>query len=129
MERVIELFGHLQHNLVPLAVQHTPVSVYATQDDTHETISLLFVNKSTIPQLAQISPITQFATLSLWHNLDVTLAGDSIVVVTLHRGGGSDTYAIAYSYIVPAHDDPTVASVRYTVCGNKTDALANDIPC
>jgi hypothetical protein len=129
MERVMELFGHLQHNLVPLAVKPEPVSVYATQDDAHQTVSLLFVNKAAMSQLAQINPLTQFATISPWHNLNVSLAGNSIVVVILHRGGGNDGYATAYSYIVPAHDDPTVAPVLYTVCGNKTDALANNIPC
>ncbi len=103
--------------------------MYATQDDAHQTISLLFVNKAAMPQLAQINPVTQFATISPWHNLNVSLAGNSIVVVILHRGGGSYDYATSYSYIVPAHDDPTVAPVLYTVCGNKTDALANNIPC
>jgi hypothetical protein len=125
MERVMELFGHLQHNLVPLAIQHVPVSVYATSDDEHKTVSLLFVNKSAIPQLAQISPITQFATISPWLDLNVTLAGSSVVVITLHRG----TSATAYSYIVPVRDNPTIAPVLYTECGHKTDALANDIPC
>jgi hypothetical protein len=127
MERVMELFGHLQHHLVPLAIQRDPISVYATQDDTHKTVSLLFVNKSVIPQLAQISPVTSFASISPWPTLDISLAGDSITVVTMHRSG-SDT-ATAYSYIAPAHDDPTVAPIRYTVCGNKTDVLASDIPC
>src|SRR5436305_14704805 len=102
MERVMELFGHLQHNLVPLAVQREPVSVYATQDVAHQTVSLLFVNKSAMSQLAQINPVTQLATISPWHDLSVNLAGSSIIVVTLHRGGESDSYATAYSYIVPA---------------------------
>ena len=129
MERMMELFAHLQHNLVPLAVQRQPVSVYATQDNAHQTVSLLFVNKSAMSQLAQISPVTQFATISPWRDLSVSLAGNSVVVVTLRRDGESDSYATAYSYIVPAHDDPTVAPVLYTICGNKTDALANNVPC
>ena len=47
MLRVMQLFAHLQHNFVPLQVQHEPVSVYATQDDTQQTVAypLLRVEK------------------------------------------------------------------------------------
>ncbi len=56
MERVMELFAHLQSNLVPLNIQHDPISVYATQDKGSQNVSLLFVNKSATTQLAQITP-------------------------------------------------------------------------
>ena len=125
MFRVMQLFSHLQRNLIPVTAQHDPISVYATQDDTHQAVSLLFINKSPVTQLAQVSAQSQFFGVSAWHNLDISLYGYSITLVTLHRGGGAE----AYSYNVPAVDDASVGPLIYTVCGNKTDALASDTPC
>ncbi len=125
MFRVMQVFSHLQHNLIPLQVQGNPVSVYATQDDTHRTISLLFVNTSAMTQLAQVSAQDQFFGFSSWHDMDLTLFGFSIMLVTLHRGGGAE----AYSYIVPNSNVPDVAPLLYTVCGNNLDPLAKVKPC
>jgi hypothetical protein len=129
MARIMQLFSHLQHNLIPLGIQHVPISVYATQDDSHQLVSLLFVNKSSTTQIAQISSRDQFALVSPWHDQTITLAGGSIVEVTLHRGSPPETYATAHSFLVPANNDPTISPLTYTVCGHKTDALAADIPC
>jgi hypothetical protein len=125
MFRVMQLFSHLQHNLIPVAAERDPISIYATQDDTHQTVSLLFVNKSDMTQLAQVSAQNQFFGFSSCDNLDISLYRYSITLVTLHRGGGAE----AYSFAVPTTDDATVNPLIYTVCGNKTDALANNIPC
>src|SRR5436853_2731430 len=73
MFRVMELFSHLQHNLIPLQVQRDPVSVYATQDATHQVVSLLFINKSSTSQLAQISGAKNSFAGSSWNSLDVSL--------------------------------------------------------
>jgi hypothetical protein len=127
MFRVMELFSHLQHNLIPLEVQRDPVSMYATQDDNHQTVSLLFVNKSPTTQLAQVSAGSSFFMTNPWSSLDISLMGYSMVTVTLHRNGtGSDE---AYSFIAPASNDASTAQVLHTICGNKTDTLANAIPC
>ena len=125
MLRVMQVFSHLQHNLVPLQVQPNPVSAYATQDDTHQAVSLLFVNTSAMTQLAQLSAQNQFFGFSSWHDVDLTLFGFSITLVTLHRGGGAE----AYSYIMPNSNVPDVAPLLYTVCGNNLDPLANVKPC
>ncbi len=125
MFRVMQLFSHLQHNLIPVAAQRNPISIYATQDDAHQAVSLLFVNKSAMTQLAQVSAQNQFFGISFWHNLDISLFGYSITLVTLHRGGGAE----AYSYNAPAVDDANVAPLTYTVCGHQTDVLANNKPC
>jgi hypothetical protein len=125
MLRVMQVFSHLQHNLVPLQVQPNPVSAYATQDDTHQAVSLLFVNTSAMAQLAQLSAQNQFFGFSSWHDVDLTLFGFSITLVTLHRGGGAE----AYSYIVPNSNVPDVAPLLHTVCGNNLDPLANVKPC
>lgn len=125
MLRVMELFSHLQHNLVPLQVQHEPVSVYATQDDSHQTVSLLFINKSADTHVAQISPQNQLFSTSPWHSQDVTLAPYSIVLITLHRGGDAE----AYSFIEPSNTTTSTPLVIHTACGHKSDQLINSIPC
>jgi hypothetical protein len=127
MFRVMELFSRLQRNLVPLEAQRDPVSVYATQDDSHSTASLLFINKSPTTQLAQISAQNSLFMISPWTSLDVSLKGYSMVVVTLHRNGsGSDE---AYSFTAPANNDASTGLVVHAICGNKTDALPNALPC
>lgn len=128
MYRVMQLFSHLQSNLVSLPIQREPISVYATEDGTRQTVSLMFVNKSNIPQQAQIAPINQLLGISQWHEQDISIAGDSIVVLTLYRDGQA---ASAYSYVVPAANDAQVKPLNYTECGsgNKKDVLAAYIPC
>jgi hypothetical protein len=126
MLRVMQVLGQLQHNLIPLEVQRDPVSVYATQDNAHQTVSLLFINKSSESQLAQISGGSNLLGISPWAGLDISLSADSIIAVTLHRNNTAE----AYSYVVPAANDvQTAAPVLHTICGHKTDTLANNIPC
>ena len=125
MFRVMQLFTHLQHNLVPLQIQHDPVSVYATQDNTSHAVSLLFINKSGANQFAEVSAQNQVFGTSSWHTQDISIAAYSIVLVTLHRGGGAE----AYSFNVPATDDAAINPLKQIVCGKKFDALAYDIPC
>jgi hypothetical protein len=72
-----------------------------------------------------VSAQNQFFGISSWQNLDISLYRYTITLVTLHRGG-----AEAYSFVVPTADDATTINpLRYTVCGKKTDALANNVPC
>src|SRR5204862_3049540 len=70
MFRVMELFSQLQHNLIPLEVQRDPVSVYATQDSTHQAVSLLFINKSSTSQLAEINSGNSLWSVNTWRRLD-----------------------------------------------------------
>jgi len=123
MLRVLQVFAHLQHTLIPVTVQRDPVSLYATQDETHQAVSLLFVNKSPVVQLAQVSAQNQFLGNSPWHDVNISLAGYSLTLVTLHRNGGAE----AYSYDVPTLGNSTVGSLNYTVCGKASDVL--ETPC
>ncbi|QBD79768.1 hypothetical protein EPA93_28835 [Ktedonosporobacter rubrisoli] len=125
MARVMQLFAHMQSELIPLAIQHDPISVYATQDKEHQTVSLLFVNKSPIAQNAQIEPLNRVLGFSPWHSQDISLAGNSLVMVTLHRNGGAE----AYSFTPSNNANTAVAPLTYTECGNKTDPLAVSVPC
>ncbi len=108
MLRVMQIFSHLQNNLVPIQTQRDPISLYATQDNAHRTVSLLFINKSNMPQLAQISTANQFLSIGAWPTPNVSIAGYSMVVVILHRGGGAE----AYSYIPPTTNDENVTPVN-----------------
>jgi hypothetical protein len=125
MFRVMQLFSYLQHNLIPLQIQHDPVGVYATQDDAHQAVSLLFINKSGVNQFAEVRSLNQIFGTSPWHTQDISIGAYSMVLVTLHRGGGAE----AYSFNVPTLDDAAINPLKRTVCGNKTDALGYDIPC
>ncbi len=125
MFRVMQIFSHLQHDLIPLQVQRDPVSVYATRDDASDTVSLLFINKSGQNQFAEVSAQNQVFGTSPWHTQDISIGANSMVVVTLHRGGG----AVAYSFAVPNTQDATINTVKLTVCGSKTDLLAYNVPC
>lgn len=125
MYRVMELFTHLQHNLIPLQIQQDPVSVFATQDEAHQAVSLLFINKSGANQYAEVSAQNQLFGFSPWHTQDISIAAYSIVLVTLHRNSGAE----AVSFIVPRTADGPINPLKRTVCGHKTDPLGYDIPC
>jgi Glycoside hydrolase family 44 len=125
MFRVMQLFSHLQHNLIPIEVRGNSINMYATQDEMHETVSLLLVNNLATTQLAQVSAQNQFLGISGWHDQDISLYGYSITVITFHRGGGAE----AYSYGMPPADDTNIAPLTYAVCGHQADMLANKTPC
>lgn len=132
MYRVMQLFSHLQANLVPVNVQREPISLYATQNDTRDTVSLLFINKGSAPQLAHVGSPNQIFGISPWPGMDVSIAAYSMVLFTLHRNGGASAYSFDVPDINPntTNASPTTpAPLAYTVCGNKTDPLANNIPC
>jgi len=125
MYRVMQLFSHLQPDLIPINVQGHDVNIYATQDNAHQTVSLLLINNSATTQLAQVSAQNTFFGFSDWHDLDVSLSGYSMAVVTLHRSGGAESY----SYKVPTVDQTDTTQLVYAPCGSQTDVLANSAPC
>jgi hypothetical protein len=125
MYRVMQLFSHLQHDLIPLQIQHDPVSVFATQDEAHQAVSLLFINKSGTNQFAEVSSQNQLFGFSPWHTQDISIGANSMVLITLHHNGGAE----AFSFIVPSTGDATINPLKQTVCGKKTDPLGYDIPC
>ena len=127
MGRVMQMFSHLQKNLLPLSIQREPVSVYATEDDARQTLSVMFVNKSYNPQVAQLSPVNSFASFNDWPAQSVQIAGNSVVVLTLHRG--QSTSSEAYNFVAPTNADKQVKPVNYTLCGHSADQLSPYIPC
>lgn len=127
MGQVMQLFSHLQKNLVPLSLQRDPVSVYATEDDTGQALSLLFINKSYDAQVAQMSSASQIPFLKSWPTQDVHLAPNSMVVLTLHRG--QPDASRAYNLVAQALDQSQSPSLVETVCGHSRDPLSPYIPC
>jgi hypothetical protein len=125
MLRVLQVFSHLQDTLVPVTIQRDPVSLYATQDKTHQAVSLLFVNKSPLVQLAQVTAQNQVFGSSPWHDVNMSLSGYSLTLVTLHRNGGAE----ASSYDVPTLTQSAVGPLTSTVCGKASAVLAPDTPC
>jgi len=125
MLRVMQVFSHLQDTLIPVTIQRDPVSLYATQDNTHQAVSLLFANTSPVVQLAQVTAQNQFLGNSPWHDVNISLTGYSLTLVTLHRNGGAE----AYSYDVPTTTQSAVSPLTSTICGKASDVLANDTPC
>lgn len=125
MFRVMELFSHLSHDLIPLEVERDPMSTYATQDAKHQSVSLLFVNKAATGQFVQITSNKNLFGASLWHNLNVNIPGYSIVVLTLHRNAGAE----AYSFSVPTDNDANTAPIIHTVCGTQTNTAVNATIC
>src|SRR5258708_33177021 len=116
MMAVVEGFSHLQENLIPATVQRDPVSLYATQDETHQAVSLLFVNTSPVVQLAQVTAQNQFFGNSPWHDVNISLAGYSLTLVTLHRNGGAEAYSLDVSTITHRPLSPP----NTTLCGQRT---------
>jgi hypothetical protein len=125
MFRVMELFSHLSHDLIPLEVERDPMSTYATQDAKHQSVSLLFVNKAATGQFVQIASNKNLFGASPWHNLNVNIPGYSIVVLTLHRNAGAE----AYSFAVPTDNDANTAPIIHTVCGTQTNTAVNATIC
>lgn len=125
MARVMQLFSHLQRYLLPLKTQNEPVSIYATRDDTAQTVSFLLINKSSLAQQAQIHAASLLPAFSPWHDQEMRLAPYSIVLVTMHRGSRAESY----SFIAPTGDAVVAAPLTYTLCGASTPSPANDKPC
>jgi len=125
MTRVMQLFSHLQHYLLPLNMPNDPVGIYATSDDTARTLSLLLINKSSLTQQAQIQAASLLSAFSPWHSQEMRLAPYSIVLVTLHR----ESRAESYSFIAPTGDAAVAAPLIYTLCGSATTPPPDDKPC
>jgi len=134
MLRVMQLFAHLQADLVPIQSVQGKVSVYATQDNGHATVSLFFVNQTNdsqhitvqgegiLPGLAWQGTRLTYQGYSVdvlkgpWQTAKLTLPGYSMAVLTLHRNGSDEVF-----YFDNTVNQPKLASeVQYIVCDNGT---------
>jgi hypothetical protein len=134
MLRVMQLFTRLQADLVPIQSTQGKVSVYATQDNGHATVSLFFVNQTNdsqhitvqgegiLPGLAwQGTRLTYQGyhvdvLKSPWQAANLTLPGYSMAVLTLHRNGSDEIFRFDNTV-----NQPQIASeVQHIVCNSGT---------
>nr|MBA2677319.1 hypothetical protein [Ktedonobacteraceae bacterium] len=114
--RVMQLFAHLQNNLVPLQGQNGPINIYATQDGTHNTVSLFLMNKTATDQQVSIHADSMLP-LSSWHSVNVSISGYAMVVLTLHRNGNNEAFRFSNSDSTQ-QDTPELQDV---LCSNNTN--------
>src|SRR5262249_30402097 len=101
MLRVMQLFSHVQAHLVPVQGTQGAVSVYATQDEGHASVSLFFINQTSLSQSISVQaenmlPWGSWQGLqawSSWQAASLTLPGYSMAVLTLHRNGNDEVFS------------------------------------
>ena len=121
MLRVMQVFSHVESHLVPVQGAPEPVSVYATQDDNHTSVSLFFVNQTNFSQHISVpaesilpwGPWQGLQARSSWQDASLTLPGYSMAVLTLHRNGSNEVFTFNNS-VSAQHGAPPVQQV---VCG------------
>jgi hypothetical protein len=124
MLRVMQVFSHLQSQLVPVQSPSGPVSIYATQDADHGTASLLFINQTALSQrisvqAESIQPWGSWQALQAWSSWQATslvLPGYSMAVLTLHRSGSDE----AFSFDNAATEQQGAPEVQHVVCSSAT---------
>ncbi len=116
MLRVMQLFAGLQHNFVQGA--QGPVSLYATQNQGHTTVSILFINKTGESQLVHVADSSMLP-ISLWRQADLTIPAYGMSVLTLHRNGSDE----AYSFSNQEHTQQAVPDINHLVCSNTNSTL------
>ncbi len=124
MLRAMQLFAHLQQNYVPVAVERTPVSTYVTIDNSRQTVSLLFINKSAVSQQALVGPQQNLLPITAWPALTINLAPYSIVEITMQRNSGAEAYSF-----VTANQSATTPAISQTQCGQRNINQNNEVVC
>src|SRR5579875_2951945 len=111
MLRVMQLFAGLQQNFVHGA--QGPVSLYATQNQGHTTVSILFINKTAESQQVHVADSSMLP-ISLWQQAELTIPPYGMAVLTLHRNGGDEVY----SFSNQENTQQIVPDINHLVCGN-----------
>ncbi|GHO42549.1 glycoside hydrolase family 44 protein [Ktedonospora formicarum] len=128
MLRTMQLFTHLQKTYVPTSNQQDNVSLYVTQDQAHNTVSLLFINKGETTQIAHIRPDGLSLPTHNWNSQDVTLKGRSLLLLTLKRGGANEAYTLLTSQGNLETSNGKTPVITRTVCGQESTAT-DTRPC
>jgi hypothetical protein len=101
MLRVMQVFSHLNAQLVPVEGAPGSVSIYSTQDGSHASASLLFVNQTPLSQHISVRAESMLPrgpwqgvlhAWSFWQDASLTLPGYSMAVLTLHRNGSNELF-------------------------------------
>ncbi len=112
----MQLFAHLQSNLVPLQGQSGPVNIYATQDGAHNIVSLFLLNKTATDQEVSIHADSVLP-LSSWHSVNVRIHGYDMLVLTLHRNGTNETLRFSNSQSAQQN----TPELQHVLCIKTTD--------
>ncbi len=126
MLRVMQLFSHVQAHLVPVQGTQGAVSIYATQDSSHASVSLFFVNQTSHSQpisvrAESILPWSSWQGLqawSSWQAASLTLPAYSMAVLTLHRSGSDELF----SFDNTISQQEGAPEVQHVVCRSATGA-------
>jgi hypothetical protein len=124
--RVMQLFSHVQTHLVPIQGAQGTVSIYATQDDGHASVSLFFVNQTSYSQQISVQaesilPWSSWQGLqawSSWQTAGLMLPGYSMAVLTLHRSGHDELF----SFDNTVGQQQEMPEVQHVVCNSTTGA-------
>lgn len=122
--RTMQLFARLQSNLIPIQRAQGPVSLYATQDGDHTSVSFLFINKTNRSQDISVRP-GSLLPFGIWRSTNLTVEGYSMVVLTLHRNHTNEAFSFSNSEAA----QQTVPDVQHLVCGNNADSTDNPFEC
>jgi hypothetical protein len=117
--RTTQLFAQLQNNLIPVQGVQGPVSIYATQDSGHKTVSILLINKTNESQHISIRP-DSLLPFSTWSSSNMTIPGYSMAVLTLHRNSSNE----AFSFSNKANAQQAAPGVQHANCGSNTDSAS-----
>lgn len=105
LSRVMELYRHMEPEMVPVGGASDPVSVYASTTSDHHHLALMLINKG--PASAAVDVQSQ-AWFSGWPATHVTVPAYGIVCVTLDDSGSGQTYLYAPTADMVAHNNPGV---------------------
>jgi hypothetical protein len=113
MLRTMQLFAQLQPNFVPIQGEQGPISMYATQDKQHATVSILFINKTSENQQVSVHS-DGFLPFSSWKHADLNITAYGMAVLTLHKGGSDE----AFSFSESGSSQQITPAIQHLTCGS-----------
>jgi len=113
MLRTMQLYAQLQPNLVPIQGEQGPISMYATQDKQHATVSILFINKTAEDQQVNVHS-DGFLPFSSWKHADLNITAYGMAVLTLHKGGSDE----AFSFSESGSSQQITPAIQHLTCGS-----------
>jgi len=113
MLRTMQLFSQLQPDFVPIQGANGQVSMYATEDQQHATVSVLFINKTGASQKVSVKS-SSFLPVGPWQQANLTIPAYGMVMVTLHKGGGDE----ALRFSSNGNAQQAAPAIQHLVCGN-----------
>jgi glycosyl hydrolase family 44 len=99
---VMRLYKHMAQNVVQVGAGPGPVSVYAATSPSHETITLMFVNKSPYVSAVSITPGQMF---NNWRSVRLNVPPFTSVCVVLHHDRPGQLFIYGPTSSMLAHGD------------------------